>query len=86
MTASLSERPRELNPLPAMMTQIIHLMLTLTCNVQVFMMTPVQHGATVEQKLRNLIAEVFHRLPTNDVRLAMQLQTPCVCVEAFNAQ
>jgi hypothetical protein len=36
----------------------------------VFMATPVQHGATVEQKLRNLIAEVFHRLPTNDVSLA----------------
>jgi len=36
--------------------------------VQVFVTLPVQHGATVEQKLRSLIVEIFHRLPTSEAR------------------
>ena len=35
---------------------------------QVFITLPVQHGATVEQKLRSLIVEIFHRLPTSEAR------------------
>ena len=39
--------------------------------MQVFVTLPVQHGATVEQKLRSLIVEVFHRLPTSEVQMTM---------------
>jgi len=43
--------------------------------LQVFVTLPVQHGATVEQKLRSLIVEIFHRLPTSEARM----RPPVIC-------